>query len=135
MRHAFLNDLTKQDGNISQVIAVIREYAARYNPSVIEWVARNDQRSFLGTDIIHEDYLDPGLPSRIRALVHRMSLNGASGSTIHVLSFEGFVLSAVSALNGPDVVLWATPSAPSKKKRAGFQSGPPRRRTFPRIIP
>src|SRR4051794_27992264 len=104
MRHAFLNDLTKADGNnISQVIAVIREYAAPFNPTVMHWVVRNDQRQFLGTDDpIHEDYHGHDLSSRIRILVHQMASNGASGSNIHVISYDSYVLSAVSSLNGPD---------------------------------
>jgi hypothetical protein len=101
-QHAFLIDLTKRYEDVAQVITDIREYSAAYNPIVMEWVVREDQKQLLATEKVHE--AEPGLelPARIKTIVQHMSQNGASGSTIHVVSLEGYVLAAVSNLNGPE---------------------------------
>ncbi len=101
-QHAFLIDLTKRYEDVAQVITDIREYSAAFNPIVMEWVAREDQKQLLATEKVHQ--AEPGLelPARVKAIVQHMSQNGASGSTIHVVSLEGYVLAAVSSLNGPE---------------------------------
>jgi len=136
MQHAFLIDLTKRYEDPSQVIADIREYSAAYSPTAIEWVARRDQRQLLGSDVVHEDEPGPELPAKIKTLVHHMSQNGAGGSTIHVLSYEGYVLSAVSNLNGPECCVVGHPIKSIEKNAgrrpvSGFRPGLPESRYYP----
>ena len=118
MPHAFLIDLTKRFDDPSQVITDIREYSATYSPIAIEWVARSNQKQFLESEVVHEGEPSPELTARIKDLVLHMSQNGTSGSTIHVLSYEGYVLAAVSNLNGPECCVVGHPIR-SIEKNAG----------------
>ncbi|MSV35555.1 MAG: hypothetical protein EXQ47_08165 [Bryobacterales bacterium] len=102
--HHFLNEITNHIGDSSVLVKAILNLVSVYGNAEVEWYVRPDQQQFLeANSSVFVELNHADLAARLKNRVVQLSQNGAAGSIFHIFSYDGFVLGAATALNGPDL--------------------------------